>query len=251
LQQITGSPDAGTLARMIDKKRLPVHIAIIMDGNGRWAKLRGLPREAGYEAGVETLHKIVESCVKFDIKILTVYAFSTENWNRPRDVVGFLLQLLEDTFSREVQQLHEAGVRVKILGRRAGLPASTREHIEKAEALTAENRRLLLNIGFNYGGRSEIVDACRELAGKCVRGELAPEDIDESLLAAHLTTGGCPDPDLLIRTGGDFRISNFLLWQIAYAELHITPTYWPDFSEEDLLRAIVDYQNRDRRFGKV
>ncbi len=230
---------------------IPRHIAIIMDGNGRWAVRRGLPRAAGHRAGVGALHRIVQACSDFGVSILTVYAFSTENWARPDEEVGFLLRLLEEVFEKEIGQLHAKGVRVRVLGRRQGLPASTLQHIERAETLTAGNGKLLLNIAFNYGGRAEIVDACRALCHLAVTGKITAADIDEGRFAAQLTTGGLPDPDLLIRTGGDMRVSNFLLWQIAYAEIHVTPVFWPNFTKEHLLQAIDEYQKRNRRFGKV
>lgn len=235
----------------LDLTRLPRHIAIIMDGNGRWAKRRGLPRVAGHRAGVASLHACVRACSDLGIEVLTVYAFSTENWGRPKDEVSFLLRLLEEVFEKEIKELHANGVRVHVLGRRSGLPKSTLRRIESAEALTAGNSGLLLNIGFNYGGRAELVDSCQAVCRLVQSGELAPEDITEEQFAAHLQTHGLPDPDLLIRTGGDYRVSNFLLWQIAYAEIHVTSEFWPDFRAEHLYRAIADYQGRQRRFGKV
>lgn len=234
-----------------NKELLPQHIAIIMDGNGRWATKRGLPRAAGHRAGVTTLHRVVQSCAQLGVPMLTVFAFSTENWDRPAEEVHFLLNLLEEVFMQEINQLHANGVCVKVLGRRQNLAKNIRQLIERAEQLTAGNKRLLLNIAFNYGGRAEIIDACRALCQLVQNQQLDANSIDEQLFGTLLYTHGLPDPDLLIRTGGDMRISNFLLWQIAYTELHITPVCWPDFQEEHLLQAINDYQKRDRRFGKV
>ena len=235
----------------IDVGKLPAHIAIIMDGNRRWAARRGLPGAAGHKAGIPALHRIVETCADLGISVLSVYAFSTENWERPADEVSFLLHLLEEVFVNEIHQLHAKDVKVKVLGRWRSLPQSTQRHIEKAEALTAANKSLQLNICLNYGGRADIVDACRAICQKVQAGSLATEAIDDKTVAAHLSTAGQPDPDLLIRTGGDMRISNFLLWQIAYTELYVTPVYWPDFTSEHLRQAIAVYQQRNRRFGKV
>ncbi|MGI6081479.1 MAG: isoprenyl transferase [Limnochordia bacterium] len=232
-------------------KNPPKHVAIIMDGNGRWALQRGLPRVAGHKAGVDSLVSCVEACNAWGVEVLTVYAFSTENWGRPRDEVTFLMHLLEEVFRRYIDRLHANGVTVKVIGRRAGLPASTTRHIEHAEQLTAENTGLRLLIAFNYGGRAELIDGVKTLCSRVARGELSPEAIDEECLSAHLTTAGLPDPDLLIRTGGEFRISNFLLWQVAYTELYITDVYWPDFRAQQLYQALMEFQKRQRRFGKV
>jgi undecaprenyl diphosphate synthase len=222
-----------------------------MDGNGRWARQRGLPRIAGHRAGVDSLRACVRGCNSLGVGSLTVYAFSTENWGRPKEEVRFLLRLLEEVFERETHDLHANNVKIKVLGRRSGLPQSTLSRITNAEVLTANNSGLQLNIGFNYGGRAEVIDACREICIQAKNGQLDPNDITEELFSSHLATAGLPDPDLLIRTGGDYRVSNFLLWQIAYAEIHVTSDYWPDFREQHLYRAIADYQGRQRRFGKV
>jgi undecaprenyl diphosphate synthase len=235
----------------IDMTRLPKHIAIIMDGNGRWAKQRGLPRVTGHRAGVKSLHVCVRNCNDLHIETLTVYAFSTENWGRPKSEVSFLLDLLEEVFQNEIQELHANNVQVRVIGQRQDLPVSTQKRIIDAETLTAHNTGLLLNIGFNYGGRAELVEACKALCRKVNAGVLDPECITEDVLADHLCTKGVVDPDLLIRTGGEFRISNFLLWQIAYAEIFVVDDFWPDFSAEHLHQAIADYQGRQRRFGKV
>lgn len=229
----------------------PQHVAIIMDGNGRWALQRGLPRAAGHKAGVDSLVTCVRACSEWGIEVLTVYAFSTENWGRPKDEVSFLLRLLEEVFQYYIGQLHANDVMVKVIGRRTGLPASTLRRIEHAEKLTANNKGLQLLIAFNYGARAELVDGVRALCVRVARGELSPEAIDEECLAAHLSTAGTPDPDLLIRTGGEFRISNFLLWQVAYTELYVIDEYWPDFRETHLYQALMEFQRRQRRFGKV
>lgn len=231
--------------------RLPRHLAIIMDGNGRWAKQRGLPRAAGHKAGVDSLVSCVQACSDWGIEILTVYAFSTENWGRPKTEVDFLMRLMKDVFQHYINRLHAKNVRVRVIGRRTNLSAGILELIDHAERLTEGNEGLELFIAFNYGGRAEIVDAAKALCHRVARGELDPDQIDEDCLASQLTTGGVPDPDFLIRTGGELRISNFLLWQIAYTELYTTEAYWPDFREAELHRALVEYQGRQRRFGKV
>lgn len=238
-------------AALLDPKALPRHIAVIMDGNGRWAKERGLLRTAGHRAGVETLRKIIYECGNLGVPMLTVFAFSTENWRRPRKEVHFLMHLLEEVLEREFEKLHQNGVRIRVLGHRDKLNASILKRIEAAEEKTANNNKLALNVAWNYGGRADITSAARKIAQKVARGELSPEAIDEAVFAQHLHTAEMPDPDLLIRTGGEHRLSNFLLWQLAYAELWVTPTYWPDFRPDDLLDAILDFQCRDRRFGRL
>lgn len=229
----------------------PQHVAIIMDGNGRWAQERGLPRAAGHKAGVDSLVTCVRACSEWGIEVLTVFAFSTENWGRPPEEVGFLMRLLEEVFQHYIGQLHANGVMVKVIGRRTGLPASTVRRIEHAERLTSHNKGLRLLIAFNYGGRADLIDGVRALCARVAQGELRPEAIDEECLAAHLATAGLPDPNLLIRTGGEFRVSNFLLWQIAYTEIYVTEAYWPDFRETHLHQALMEFQARHRRFGKV
>lgn len=235
----------------IDMARIPRHIAIIMDGNGRWAKQRGLPRVTGHRAGVKSLKECVRQCSNLHVEVLTVYAFSTENWGRPKTEVKYLLSLLEEVFEHEIRELHENNVRVKVIGKRDNLPASTLQRIVEAEALTAGNTGLLLNICFNYGGRAEIVEACKEVCRKVQAGTYTSESITEAVFANHLFLKDCADPDLLIRTGGEMRVSNFLLWQIAYAEIYVIDVFWPDFRPEHLYQAIADYQGRQRRFGKV
>ncbi|MEB3238367.1 MAG: isoprenyl transferase [Candidatus Sericytochromatia bacterium] len=233
----------------LDRARLPRHVAIIMDGNRRWAKKRLLPATAGHEAGRRTLKRVVQAFRNLGIPYLTVYAFSTENWSRSREEVGFLWSLFRETLRSEIRELDEAGVRMRFPGERAALPEDIRTMVENAEARTADHSGLTLNIALNYGSRAEVLRAVRSLAAATAAGTLAPEAIDEQLISDALDTSGQPDPDLLIRTSGESRLSNFLLWQIAYAELHITPVLWPDFDEAALARALADYQARDRRFG--
>lgn len=230
---------------------LPRHLAIIMDGNGRWAVRRGLSRHEGHEMGIEALRRVVRACVARGIPYLTVYAFSTENWERPADEVAALMRLLDRVLIEEVDDLAAQGVRVRVLGRRKGLPEDLVARIEQACQKTAGNDRLILSVAWNYGGRAEIVDAAQAIAREAAAGRLDPEAINETLFAEYLYTAGLPDPDLVIRTGGEFRISNFLLWQVAYAEFWATPVLWPDFSERDLDEALEAYRHRSRRFGRV
>jgi len=227
--------------------RVPAHVAIIMDGNGRWARARGLPRAAGHRAGTENLRRVLPAVVRYGIKYLTVYAFSTENWDRPRPEVDLLLGLIERVIEAELSELNAQGVRLKHLGFPDRLEPRLIAKIASAEETTRHNERLILNVAFNYGGRAEIVHAVREI----VRAGLDPNAIDEDTIARHLLTSGQPDPDLIIRTGGDVRTSNFLVWQAAYSELYSTPVFWPDFDEEELLKALVTYQHRERRFGRI
>ena len=231
------------------RERLPRHVAIIMDGNGRWARQRGLPRLAGHRAGVESLREIVRACADWGIGILTVYAFSTENWKRPHEEVEGLMNLLVEYLRRELAELQQEGVQIRAIGRLEELPQRAREELAQAIKKTAGNKRLILNLALNYGGRRELVDACRQIAARVARGELEPEAIDEGVINDALYTAGLPDPDLLIRPSGELRVSNFLLWQLAYTEFWITNTYWPDFRREDLRQALLDYQKRERRFG--
>lgn len=244
-------PSESKLLEMIHPARLPRHVAVIMDGNGRWARRRGLPRLAGHRQGVESLREVTRACGELGIEILTVFAFSTENWERPKEEVNYLLGLLDEVLERELPELHANGVRVRIIGRRSTLPPSLVQKIEAAEAKTAENRNLVLNVGFNYGGRAEIVDAVKWAVAQARLGKLDEAEIDEAWLSQAMYTRGMADPDLLIRTGGEARVSNFLLWQLAYAEIWFTPVFWPDFRRIHLLQAIVDYQQRERRFGRV
>jgi len=235
----------------IDKGKLPVHIAIIMDGNGRWAQKKGLPRVMGHKAGMEALKKTVKSCSDLGIKILTVYAFSTENWNRPQDEVNYLMDLLVEYMRREVNALHKNKVKIKILGEVDMLPDQTRTEIEEAIELTKNNEGLQFNIALNYGGRAEILRACRNLIKDLEAGNLDMDSADEKVFSSYLYTSNDPDPDLIIRTSGEQRISNFLLWQGAYSELLFVDQLWPDFDEAVLHSAILEYKNRSRRFGAL
>lgn len=226
---------------------IPHHVAIIMDGNGRWAEARGLPRRAGHEAGTENLRRVIRAAVEFGVKILTIYAFSTENWNRPRWEVRALLHILENVIDRELDELNAEGVQLRHLGEPDRLPVKLQQKVRHAIELTRNNDRLILNIAFNYGGRDEIVRAVRRI----IADGLPPEAITEDVISRYLYTAGLPDPDLIIRTSGELRISNFLLWQGAYAEYYATPTLWPDFDREEFRKALIDYCQRERRFGAL
>lgn len=228
-------------------EKIPTHIAIIMDGNGRWARARGLPRLAGHRAGTENLRRVIRACVEFGIQYLTIYAFSTENWGRPPDEVRGLMSIIEEVIDRELDELHREGTQLRHIGRLEGIDPRLKEKVLQAIELTKDNHRLVLNVAFNYGGRDEIVHAVREIVADGVR----PEEVDESLIKRYLYTADCPDPDLIIRTSGELRVSNFLIWQGAYAEWYVTPTYWPDFGRDELLEALRQYSLRDRRFGRV
>lgn len=233
----------------IPTQNLPYHVAIIMDGNGRWAQKRNMPRAMGHRQGVESLREIVEACLELGIKILTVYAFSTENWKRPKEEVDILMNLLVEYLQKEISSLHQQGVRINPIGEISRLPLPAIRELEKAQAKTKHNDRLILNVALNYGGRAEIVQAVKEIAGLIKEGKIQPDEITEEIISNHLATRAMPDPDLLIRPSGEYRISNFLLWQIAYTEFWITDTLWPDFRKEHLLEAIRAYQKRERRFG--
>jgi undecaprenyl diphosphate synthase len=238
------------LARAIDPKRLPAHIAIIMDGNGRWANRRHLPRIAGHKAGVGPVRITVETCARMGIEVLTLYAFSVENWKRPRAEVDTLWRLLHYYLRKELPDLQKNGIRLQAIGRTEALPPNVRKELEAVIEATARNCSLLVNLAVNYGGRAEIVDAVNAILAQArSEGRMDSVAIDESSIARHLYTATLPDPDLLIRTSGEMRISNFLLWQIAYSELYVTETLWPDFTRTDLLKAVVEYQRRDRRYG--
>jgi undecaprenyl diphosphate synthase len=237
------------LLRGFDAERIPQHVAVIMDGNGRWAARRGLPRIAGHRAGAKALREVLAAAIELGIGHLTVYSFSSENWNRPRDEVSGLMHLFVEVLERELDALMRMGVRLHVLGREEGIPSATMATFERAQAATAHNDGLVLVVALNYGGRREIADAARRIATQAAAGELDPATVDEHLVAAHLYLPDVPDPDLVIRTSGEMRISNFLLWQIAYSELWVTGVLWPDFSRHDLLRAVVDFQGRERRFG--
>lgn len=231
--------------------KLPAHVAVIMDGNGRWAKARNLPRLAGHQRGVEALKTIIRYSSDIGIRYLTVYAFSTENWNRPQEEVDGLMELLVRFLRAEIEELHANRVRMKVLGDISKLPAAGRNEIENALALTAHNTGLTFNIALNYGSRDEILKGVRKLAEEVKAGSLEPEAITETMFSEALYTAGIPDPDLLIRTSGELRISNYLLWQIAYSELWFTETPWPDFTPEEMNKALMAFQDRDRRYGKI
>ena len=227
--------------------QVPLHVAIIMDGNGRWARRRGLPRLAGHRAGVDNLRRVLEAASEFGIRYLTIYAFSTENWSRPPDEVRGLLNILEDVIDRELQSLNKNGVQLRHIGRLERLSPELQAKVHQAVELTQHNERLVLNIAWNYGGRDEIVQAMRRM----MENGVLPDEVDEDLVSQYLYTAGIPDPDLIIRTSGELRVSNFLIWQGAYAEWYVTPTYWPDFGRQELLEALWEYARRDRRFGRV
>jgi undecaprenyl diphosphate synthase len=228
-------------------ERVPYHLAIIMDGNGRWAKARGLPRIAGHRAGVENLRRILTACGEFNIKILTIYAFSTENWGRPEAEVRGLMNILETVIDRELKQLHANGVQLRHIGELDGLSEGLQAKVRKAVDLTRHNDHIILNVAFNYGGRQDLIQAFRRI----VADGIPADQINERLIDYYLYTAGQPDPDMVIRTGGEMRLSNFLLWQASYAEYYSTPTYWPDFDRKELLKAIVHFAQRERRFGLV
>jgi len=235
----------------LQQERLPKHVAVIMDGNGRWAQQRGLPRIMGHRRGVDTLKELLRCCRDWGIGALTAYAFSTENWGRPLEEVDFLMTLFERVLRQELREMMEEQVRIRFVGDLSRLPASLRAEIERSMAETSQNQGIQFSVATNYGGRQEIVQACRAIATQVEQGKLNSEEIDEAVFAQHLYTQGTVDPDLLIRTSGEMRISNFLLWQMAYAEIYITDTLWPDFDRAEFHRALVDYQQRDRRFGRL
>lgn len=230
-----------------DITAVPYHIGIIMDGNGRWAQARGMPRIAGHQAGVDNIRRILEHCVRRGVKVLTIYAFSTENWRRPPDEVSGLMRLLGLTIQRQLNELNRNGVRILHSGRMEGINKHLQKQILHALEATKTNDRIILNVAFNYGGRAEVVDAVRHI----IQDGIAPEALTEEMLSSYMYIGGMPDPDLIIRTGGEWRLSNFLIWQAAYAEYYTTPTYWPDFDEIELDKALIEYSRRERRFGRV
>ena len=239
------------LSKKIDKKKIPEHIAIIMDGNGRWATKKGLPRSYGHKRGVNVLKEILKASKKLGCKVLTVYAFSTENWTRPTKEVDFLINLFSEVLKNEIKELHEESTKIKFIGDLSPFPETLKKKISSSESLTKNNNKFLLNICVNYGGRQEIVKVAKELALKCSSGEIKPSEVNEELFNSELFTQGIKDPELLIRTSGEKRISNFLLWQLAYSEIYVSEVLWPDFSEFEFLKAIIDYQSRDRRFGGI
>jgi undecaprenyl diphosphate synthase len=231
----------------IPPEKIPRHVAMIMDGNGRWAISRGLPRLAGHKAGTENLRRVIRASVEFGIKYLTIYAFSTENWGRPPEEVKGLMYILEDVIDRELDELNKEGVQLRHIGRLERLAPTLQEKVLDAIDVTKNNDRLILNIAFNYGGRDEIVQAIQRM----MKDGVPPEKVTDDLVNHYLFTAGVPDPDLIIRTSGELRVSNFMIWQAAYSEWYITPTYWPDFDKEEYRRALEDFANRDRRYGKV
>ncbi len=234
---------------MPDKEVLPLHIAVIMDGNGRWAKKRGLPRVMGHRAGMKVVKEITKSCRDLGIKYLTLYAFSSENWKRPKAEVDALMRFLEEYIDKELRSFIKNGIRLNFIGRMGALPDFVRPKLKKAMEATADCGNMTLNVALNYSGRDEIVDAAKKFASQVKAGKLGADDLDEGSFSGFLYTAGQPDPDLLIRTSGEMRISNFLLWQISYAELYVTPKLWPDFRRGDLIDAINEYRKRERRFG--
>ncbi len=241
--------EARELLGHLDTDRIPRHIAVIMDGNGRWAAKRALPRLAGHKAGAKAVREVIAAALELGIEVLTIYSFSSENWSRPADEVGGLMKLFVEVLEREFDNLQERGVRVRVAGRKDDLPSKTRAAFDRVELRTAANDRMTLVVALNYGGRVEIIDAVRSIATDVESGALAPAAIDEDMISARLYTSGLPDPDLVVRTSGEMRISNFLLWQIAYSELYVTDTLWPDFDRTSLLKAITEFQGRTRRFG--
>jgi undecaprenyl diphosphate synthase len=228
-------------------EKIPTHVAIIMDGNGRWAVEKGLPRVSGHRAGTENLRVVIEACAEFGIKYLTIYAFSTENWNRPSDEIQGLMRIFRTMLDRELMNLHENGVQLRHLGRLDRIDPELQKKVREAVELTKDNQTLILNVAFNYGGRDEILQAVKGL----IKDDHSAEEIDEKLFASYLYTADSPDPDLIIRTSGEYRCSNFLIWQGAYSEWYFTKTYWPDFNREELYQALVAYNQRERRYGEI
>ena len=228
-------------------QRVPYHIGIIMDGNGRWARQRGLPRLAGHRAGTENIRRVLTGCVEFGVKMLTIYAFSTENWKRPEDEVKGLMSIFARVIDRELNELHREGVQLRHVGRLEGISDKLKAKVHYAIDLTKNNDRIILNVAFNYGGRAEIVDALQRI----IRSGIPAEEVTEDLISRYLYTSDCPDPDLIIRTSGEFRTSNFLVWQAAYAEFYTSPTLWPEFGKDELYEALKDFNQRERRFGLV
>jgi undecaprenyl diphosphate synthase len=239
------------LLSLIHKDRLPRHVAIIMDGNGRWAEIRGLPRIAGHREGIQSVRDVVTTSRELGIYALTIYAFSLENWQRPHEEIKELMTLLQLYLKKELPTLMKHGIRFRTIGRIKRLPKTVIRQIEEAESATQNNDQMVLTIALSYGGRSEIIDAVRKILDDCRLGILNPEKVDETCMNHYLSTAGLPDPDLMIRTSGEARISNFLLWQMAYTELYFTKTLWPNFRSRDFLQALLDYQHRERRFGLV
>ena len=251
LPEIFPDPPAGLDPGLLDLERVPAHVAVIMDGNGRWAKARGLSRGEGHKAGIKAVREAITTCNDIGVEALTIYSFSTENWRRPVSEVKGLMELFAQTMSAEVDGLDAERVRVKLLGDVDALPLATRTVFRQAERRTAANTGMTLAIAANYGARAEIAAAAARIAREVAAGELAADAVDEDAITERLTTAGLPDPDLCIRTSGEMRLSNFLLWQLAYAEFYVTDVLWPDFDRYELLRALLSYQGRERRFGMV
>ncbi len=239
------------LVQRIDKFRIPNHIAIIMDGNGRWGMKHGLSRSLGHQKGVAVLKNIIKTAKKWGVKVLTVYAFSTENWSRPKEEITFLFNLFEKVLLKEISEIDKESIKVNFIGDLTILPEKLKKVINQSQKITKNNKEFHLNVCTNYGGRQELVRAAKRLAFKSISGEIKPEEIDEKLFESELLTTGSDHPDLLIRTSGERRISNFLLWQLAYSEIYITNVFWPEFDEGEFLKAIIDYQSRNRRFGGI
>lgn len=233
------------------KGNIPRHIAIIMDGNGRWAKKRNLPRVAGHKRGVESVRTAVETCIGLGVEVLTLYSFSTENWKRPQDEVSALMRLIVKSLQNETNEMHSNNIRLTTIGDTKSLPQIVQDELKQAEEKTAANTKMTLNLALSYSGRWELVEAIKNISTQAVSGNIKPEEINEELISKYLTTSGMPDPDLLIRTSGELRISNFLLWQIAYSEIYATEVLWPDFRCKNFLEAVKSYQKRERRFGLV
>jgi len=244
------TPEESGLLKKLDLARLPRHIAVIMDGNGRWAQKRHLPRVAGHRAGTQSARTTIETCARLHVEALTLYAFSVENWRRPKAEIEFLMQLLREYLRKEMPLLQKNNIRMRFLGRPEELPAAVQKDTREATEETARNTGMVLSIALNYGGRAEIVDAMNAILAER-NGDADAQPVTEELLAQHLYTAELPDPDLLIRTSGEMRVSNFLLWQIAYAEIFVTETLWPDFNRARLLEALLDFQNRERRYGGI
>jgi undecaprenyl diphosphate synthase len=233
----------------LDSNKLPQHVAVIMDGNGRWAQRRRLPRIAGHRAGVQSARAVIETCARLKIPALTLYAFSMENWRRPKAEIDFLMRLLREYLRKELPVIHRNNIRLLVIGRPDQLPEAVRKDVERAMQQTAGNSGMQLAVALNYGGRAELVDAFNRILDRVRNNGLANARVDEEMISQHLYTAGLPDPDLLIRTSGEMRVSNFLLWQIAYAEIYVTETLWPDFTRAQLFEALLDFQKRERRYG--
>ncbi len=248
---MTSQTELQNLPADLKVELLPKHVAVICDGNGRWAERQGLPRFVGHQRGTDALKELLRCCKDWGVQALTAYAFSTENWNRPQEEVDFLMTLFKRVLRQELREMVKENVQIKFVGNLKGLPSTLQAEIERTMAETENNRSIRFTVATNYGGRQEILQACHAIAQQVQQGKLQLEEIDEAVFERHLYTAGICDPDLLIRTSGEMRISNFLLWQIAYAEIYITDTLWPDFNRQEFHRALTNYQQRDRRFGKI